>query len=246
MEDLSVLDFDYLQTAHGDWFVIGNHVEVVLEAVKREPKMPVIVGEACYEGHGGTAWEDMQRFLFWSSILSGTYGYTYGAESVFSSHVGGEVYPGIGGTYSSKSWKETYQLPGSKQLGIGKRLLERYPWWQLEPHPEWVKSCWYFQEADVHSREVHGWKRDQHYTCYAAGIPKKLRIIYSPTQRRHQPVIQGIESDVTYEAYFFDPATGKKSSLGIIKPNKEGEWTPSSGFIFQDAILVLEQHKISS
>jgi len=240
VEDLSVLDFDYLQTAHGDWFLIGDHVKMVLEAVKREPKMPVIVGEAFYEGHGGTAWEDIQRFSFWSSILSGTYGYTYGAESVFSSHVGGEIYPGIGGTYSSKSWKETYQLAGSKQLGIGKKLLERYPWWQLEPHPEWVESCWYFRKGDT-----HGWKRDQHYTCYAAGIPKKLRIIYSPTQRRHQPIIQGIESNVTYEAYFFDPATGKESSLGIVRPNKEGEWTPSSGFIFQDAILVLERQKSS-
>jgi len=239
VEDPSLLDFDYLQTAHGDWFIIADHVKTVVEAVKRKPKMPVIVGEVCYEGHGGTSWEDMQRFLFWSSILSGTCGHTYGAEGVWQMQTGdGEPLFGRGGVYGTKSWKETYQLPGSKQLGISKRLLERYPWWQLEPHPEWVKSCWYFQPGDKHA-----WKRDKYYTCYAAGIPKKLRIIYFPVQRFPQPVIQGLELDVTYQAYYFDPRTGKEYPLGMVKPNPRGDWSPSSPFIFQDGVLVLEQHK---
>jgi len=29
-------------------------------------------------------------------------------------------------------------LPGSRQVGFGKRLLESYPWPQFRPHPEWA------------------------------------------------------------------------------------------------------------
>jgi hypothetical protein len=31
--------------------------------------------------------------------------------------------------------------PGSTQLGIGKKLLEQYPWHRFEPHPEWVDAA---------------------------------------------------------------------------------------------------------
>jgi hypothetical protein len=30
------------------------------------------------------------------------------------------------------------QLPGSYQIGLGAKLLRRYPWWEFKPHPEWV------------------------------------------------------------------------------------------------------------
>jgi len=240
LDDPSLLDFDYVQICHGDWFIVGPYVEMILEAVKSKPKMPVIPAEACYEGHLGTGFEDLQRFFFWSGVLSGACGRGYGAEGVFSSHLGGEQYPGIGGTYSPKSWKEGYQLAGSKQLGISKKLLERYPWWQLEPHPEWVKRCWYFTAGDTHS-----WKRDKHYTCYAAGIPRELRIIYFPIQRFPRPVIGDIESDVTYRAFFFDPTTAREFPLGKVEPNEKGEWAPPSPFMAQDGILVLEREKSS-
>ena len=29
-------------------------------------------------------------------------------------------------------------LPGSRQVGLGKRLLEQYTWQQFQPHPEWA------------------------------------------------------------------------------------------------------------
>ncbi|MQY69557.1 MAG: DUF4038 domain-containing protein, partial [Firmicutes bacterium] len=170
----SLIDFDYLQTIHSNWFAIPSHVKMVVEAVNRKPKMPVMVGEAFYEGHAGTMWEDVQRFIFWSSILSGTCGHTYGCEGIFQTQpVGEEPFDDGRGrcTYGTRSWKETYQYAGSKQMGIAKRLLERYRWWRLEPHPEWVKRF----NIDT----IHGWQYPKEYnTCYAAGIPGELRIIY--------------------------------------------------------------------
>lgn len=131
LEDPSLVDFDMLQTAHGDWFIISEHVKMIIESVNRKPRLPVLVGEVCYEGHGGTAWEDMQRFLFWSSILSGVCGHTYGADGIFQVNTREKPfgYSVHGGTYSETAWEDAYQIPGSTQMGIAKRLLERYPWW---------------------------------------------------------------------------------------------------------------------
>lgn len=158
IEDPSLLDFEMIQTAHGDWGIVSKHMRMVIESINREPKVPSLVGEACYEGHGGTAWEDMQRFLFWSSILSGSCGHTYGADGIFQVNTQDKLFgpSAHGGIFSEIPWQKAYQFAGSTQLGIAKKLLTRYPWWQMQPHPEWVKSCG--------SAESHGWERDKYLT----------------------------------------------------------------------------------
>jgi len=50
VEDPSLLDFDMLQTGHGDRSSLPNTVNRVVESLQRERKMPVLVGEVCYEG----------------------------------------------------------------------------------------------------------------------------------------------------------------------------------------------------
>ncbi len=42
--------------------------------------MPVLNGEVAYEGIMGSNWEDVQRLMFWSCMLSGAAGHTYGAS----------------------------------------------------------------------------------------------------------------------------------------------------------------------
>ena len=48
---------------------------------------------------------------------------------------------GGGQVYDWTTWKEGMNYPGATQLGIGKKLLEQYPWWRFEPHPEWAPGC---------------------------------------------------------------------------------------------------------
>ena len=50
VEDASVLDFDMLQTGHSDRESIPNTVNSVTHSRDLSPKMPVLVGEVCYEG----------------------------------------------------------------------------------------------------------------------------------------------------------------------------------------------------
>jgi len=227
VEDISLIDFDMLQTGHGDRDAIPNHVNRVVESVNRKPRLPVLVGEVCYEGIMGASWENIQRFMFWSSILSGACGHTYGANGIWQVNTHQKPFGPSphGHSWGDMAWEDAYLLAGSTQMGIAKRLLERYPWWRLEPHPEWVKPHW---------------NSKNYLACYAAGIPGKLRIIFIPVQVG-TPIIKELEPEVTYQAFYYDPRNGKEYSLGIVKPNENGEWTAPIFPIFQDRILVFEK-----
>ena len=68
--DETVIDFDMLQTGHGDWIAAIATPPKVRAAYDRTPPMPVVIGECCYEGHMQTAFQDVQRYLFWTNMLT--------------------------------------------------------------------------------------------------------------------------------------------------------------------------------
>ena len=43
-----------------------------------------------------------------------------------------------GGSYGTISWDEAMNLAGSSQVAAGKKFLERFPWQEFAPHPEWA------------------------------------------------------------------------------------------------------------
>jgi len=192
--DETVIDFDMLQTGHGDWDAARGAIPKLQAAYARTPPMPVVLGEYCYEGHMQTAFQDVQRYVFWGTMLSGSAGHTYGAAGVWHASVEGD--PGIARVYDFTTWKEGMNFPGSTQLGLGKRLLEQYPWARFEPHPEWVEAG-----------------------CFAAGIPGEVRFIYLPRRNVYNwtgPVVKQLERDVPYHAFYFDPVNGKRYDLGTV------------------------------
>ena len=83
VEDASVLDFDMLQTGHSDRASIPSTINLVRASRVAQPAMPTINSEVCYEGILGTCFEDIQRFMVWSCLLSGTAGHTYGANGIW-------------------------------------------------------------------------------------------------------------------------------------------------------------------
>ena len=241
----SVLDFDMLQTGHGFPSALPNTIKLVNESRQRKPVMPVLEGEVLYEGIGAVASPQAQRWLFWACILNGAAGYTYGANGIWQVNTRKKPYgPSPHGmSWGNTPWEDACQLPGSEQIGLAKRLLARYPWWKLEPHPEWVEPGW--------TKELN----DLPFTCgrhdvpLAAGMPGKLRIIYSPMGTGLQRV-KGIEKNACYRAKFFDPITGAEKEVGEVKPDAKGNWSLPSLIpggiewvkwpIYQDWILVLE------
>lgn len=225
--DVNVIDYDMVGGNHdAPTAIAAKTLNILKSARATTPPMPVLVGETCYEGHMQQGFQDIQRHLFWMYSLNGAAGHTYGAAGVWHASVDGD--PGCANVYDWTTWREGMNYPGSTQLGLGKKLLEQYPWWRFEPHPEWVDGV-----------------------TYAAGIPGEVRFIYLPRRNIYNwegPTVKNLESDVTWHAYYFDPATGRRFDQGTIKAQAKPGDKMAKPVDFkrnvpspQDWVLVLER-----
>jgi hypothetical protein len=233
VSDPTVLDVDMLQTGHSGYPTLTDTVNLLEKALAHEPKMPVLVDEVNYEGIMESSREEMQRFLFWTSMLSGACGHTYGANGLWQVNTREKPYGKSphGSSWGDIPWQDAAQLPGSGQLGLGKRLLERYSWAKFQPHPEWV--------------EPHSTPENRH-NSYAAGIPGVVRLVFIPAMASWQAwsghlTVTGLETGVAYHARFFDPKTGRDYDLGAVSQTEPGKYIVPKPPIFQDWVLVLEK-----
>ena len=215
--DETVLNFDMLQTGHGGWPAAETIANKLAAARCRKPPMPVLVGEHSYEQHMQTGFADVQRFVFWSTMLSGSAGLTYGAAGIWHASVEGD--PGLGHIYDRTTWKDGMGFAGSSQLGYGKKLLEQYPWEQFEPHADWTAAG-----------------------SFAAGIPGKVRFIYTPNRGVYNwngLQVKGLEPRIKYRMFYFDPVRGTRDDLGLVMSLAEKQNQPFPGHTepleFEDA-----------
>jgi hypothetical protein len=230
----AVLDFDMMMPGQGggfgekpplgDWGRTPLRTTAIVQAAyAKTPPMPLVIGEICYEDHMMTNGAELQRQVFWSSLLLGVRGFTYGAEGLWQMNSETER----GAEYAFTPWFEAMHYKGSTQLGMGKKLLQAYPWWRFEPHPEWVVP-----HATILTDQG---RTSDHRTVqkafealngrwdlpYAAGIPGEVRIIYIPGHYYDwtAPTVKGLERDVPYHAFLFDPVRAKRYELGLIVNN---------------------------
>lgn len=224
VEDPTLMDFEMLQTGHGDIDSVPNVIKCVRQSVGAEPVMPVINSEVNYEGIMGRCWQNIQRLDFYHTMLNGAAGFTYGANGIWQLNTREKPYGPSphGRSWGSTPWQDAAQLPGSAQVGFGAALLRRLPWWQLESHPEWI---------DDSKRE------NDPYAPVAVGIPGKLRLVYSP-HCWNAPRVKQL-GDARYRAAWFDPCTGLETDLGPVQPDAEGAWTPPFPPEVHDWLLIL-------
>ncbi|OGV70433.1 MAG: hypothetical protein A3K19_12705 [Lentisphaerae bacterium RIFOXYB12_FULL_65_16] len=231
VNDTAVLDLDMLQTGHGDRASLGNTLRLVTEAYGREPRLPVINSEVCYEGIGEACRQEVQRLMFWASVLSGACGHTYGANGIWQVNRREQPYgPSPHGmSWGNTPWDEASQLPGSAQLGLAKALLARFEWWRMEPHPEWIEPHWTPQNP---------------LQPFAAGIPGELRIAYLPLMW-NLPTVKALEPGIAYRAFLWNPVNGDEYPAGECRADANGDWRPALPRfpIYQDWVLVLERER---
>ncbi len=224
--DAALLDFDMLQTGHSGRDSVRNTIVSVNRSLSLSPKMPVLVGEVCYEGIMESSWQEVQRFMFWSCILSGAGGHTYGANGLWQINTREKPY-GLsphGHSWGGPPWEVAARLPGSGQIGLGKKLLERYSWWKLEPRADIV--------------EPH-WSADNYWQPFAAEIPGEAIIAFSPgggTALRFRNL-----APRPYQGFFFNVSDGIQHSFGEVTPDAEGTWKAPEFPIFRDWVLVLDR-----
>jgi len=227
VDDPGLLDIEMLQTGHGGYASIPNTVDKLRTAVAQEPRMPSLVAEVSYEGIQEGSREEIQRFMFWACTLSGAAGHTYGANGLWQLNRPEEPFGPSphGSSWGDVPWQEAYRLPGSTQVALGKRLLERFAWWRFEPHQEWVSPSA---------------KPGDYVQPYCAGIPGEVRVVFVPGPRAGV-MLRGMEAGVTYRAFYFNPCNGREHALGAVKADERGDWQAPKPPIFQDWILVMER-----
>jgi hypothetical protein len=225
--DPSLLDFDMLQTGHAGPTVLEHTIRTLRTSYAAPPRMPVLNSEVAYEALFDAIPASAVRRVFWASVLSGAAGHTYGANGIWQVNRVDQAY-GVsphGANYGTIPWDRAMHLDGSRQLGLGKGLLERFAWHQFEPHPEWA--------AFATAKPENPWD-----VPYAAGIPEVVRVIYSP--RGVAVRVAGLHPGAPYTAERWAPDSGATVQLGQVYPNAAGSWVcppPDDGG--SDWILVL-------
>ena len=253
LQDESLTDFQLFQPSHAGWASIEVEIaQLNTHYARTAVTKPLVVGEIGYERLGGMHLEDFQRVGFWLAMLNGAAGFSYGADGVWESYTSDKPFHRL--KWSLLTWEEGMSLPGSYQIGLGAKLLEQYRWWRFEPHPEWVTphgttlleprggvnrfhvdiaSEWPEAFGNVAHVESE-WKKKNgdFHLPYAAGIPGEVRFIYMPyfgLYPHDPPTILGIERNVRYHAYYWEPSSGIKIDLGAVQQRSRG------GLIFTDA-----------
>jgi hypothetical protein len=226
VEDAAVLDFDMLQTGHSDRQSIPNTINTVTGSLDRTPRMPVLVGEVCYEGILEQSRQEIQRFMFWSCMLSGAGGHTYGANGIWQVNSRDKPY-GLsphGHSWGDTPWQTAYQLPGSGQLGLGKSLLQRYSWWNLRPSPESVTPHW---------------SKGEYWRPFAGLIPGEAVIAFIPPGGSS---IHFAKPDfVPTRGFFFNPSDGIEIAFDHVTPDSSGAIPAPELPIFRDWVMVLDR-----
>ncbi len=166
-DDPALLDIDLLQTPHGQREAVEPTIRTMQESYADRPTMPVIDGEAAYEMLGDSLPTKWTRQMFWLCLTNGAAGHTYGANGIWQCNRPGEPHGpsphhngGVG--YGKIPWNEAMNLPGSRQVGLGKKLFERFEWQKFAPHPDWAV----YEESATRQQPAWG-----HWIWYPEGDP---------------------------------------------------------------------------
>ncbi|MBQ0106137.1 MAG: DUF4038 domain-containing protein, partial [Armatimonadetes bacterium] len=195
LSDYSLLDFNMMQSYHGG-FEYKHTVKMLRYAADIEPKKPYLIGEAYFEGILEQTREEVQRIVFWASMMNGAFGYTYGANGIWQLNEEGNPFRNNpkGVHWGDTPWKEAMRFNGAVQLGKAREFLLDYDWEKFEVHGEWAVPN---NENGVDKDEYAG------NEPWAWGIPGSVRMFYFSLT--HAPLVglkavKDIEDD-RYTAY---------------------------------------------
>jgi Protein of unknown function (DUF4038) len=234
-DDPALLDFDLLQTPHGRRPAAAVAVRAVRESVAASPAMPVVDGEASYEMLNDSLPTEWTRAMFWLCLTNGAAGHTYGANGIWQLNRRGQPHGpspnGKGNGYGVIPWDEAMNLPGSAQMGHGKRFFESLPWTRLAPVPD--GAAW----AEPAKAAAPG-DPDPPPGPQACGVGDRLRVVYALDPR---PVaVRGLRPMSSYRVTHFDPVTGERTPAPAATTDARGEWRCDPPRHGHDWVLLLE------
>jgi hypothetical protein len=246
LQEEALTDFKFFQPAHFGWGSIAVEVAQLTAHYARESvRKPLVIGEIGYETLGKQHYEDFQRTAFWLGMLNGAAGHSYGANGTWEAYTSDK--PLHRKKWSFLTWEEGMQLPGSYQVGLGSKLLRKFPWWRFAPEPEWIYPRgttffepreeapdrfqmsligeWSSTEDGTRPRSEWSERNGNFRLPYAAGIAGEVRIVYLPffgLISPAAPTIFALEEGVRYRAYYWEPSSGIEIDLGAVQRPQPG------------------------
>ena len=174
---------------------------------KAFPKVPIQLGEG-YSDFGdakqheenGTNGRWGNRFVLrrqaWWNILSGGMGNAFGAEGIWNKNSDGEI------------WQKSVDYASSNDLAFVKQLIDKIKWWKLQPDID-------------HQLLVGGYgtyMADDYAVC-AVSENGMQAVIYTPVKQSLELKLPDFGQHC--RARWFDPVTGKYSSIDMMFPEKK-------------------------
>ncbi|HEY2146522.1 MAG TPA: DUF4038 domain-containing protein, partial [Pirellulales bacterium] len=231
-DDERLLDFDMLQTPHGQAEAAPVAVRAMRESYAAKPTMPVIDGEASYEmlnDNLPTAWT---RAMFWLCLTNGAAGHTYGANGIWQVNRRGDPHGPSphGGNYGKIAWDEAMRLLGSEQVALGKKFFESLPWTKLAPIDG--AAAWLDEPANAPPQM----KPVAPQTC---GIGDGLLVIYG--LKPQGIAVSRLRPNAVYHVTLFDPVTGKRTKEHDVAADANGSFSLATPHLDHDFVWLLER-----
>lgn len=230
VSDDTVLDYNMLQTPHGQREAVAPTFNIAHNAYEMKPTMAILNGEASYERLSDTIATEWTRAMFWISMMNGAAGHTYGANGIWQCNRREQPHGASphGGTYGKISWDEAMQLPGSAQVGFGKSFLEQFAW----------RSC-----VPMNSGTSWATAGDAPIAPCVLGHSNDMRIIYAIASK--PVIVTGLRANTKFYYTAFDPVGGNSAAVNELVTNEAGKLTiepPTS----HDWVAVLETENTQS
>ncbi len=228
------LDFHTVQTGHMP-NALQAGIDTMTIASTKVPGKLVINAEPPYENHGGTNGPDIQRHAFWSAMLGGYKGYTYGAAGVFQANDADRPTPNRpdGGVFDRSTWVDALDYPGLPQLAQGIKLLRSMPFESFtdQSHRFHVPLRW---GADLYRPALR---------LYAAGVAGECILVYIPLRWYHWDglTLKDLAPSERYHATYIDPESFDTIDAGITTPDEHGHWTGPITPYLHDWLILLKR-----
>ncbi|NPA30139.1 MAG: DUF4038 domain-containing protein [Epsilonproteobacteria bacterium] len=230
LSDPSSLDFEMLQTGHGDEESVRSAAITVAEAQREVSNKPVVMAEVTYEGILGRNGADVVEKAFWVSILNGASGFTYGANGIWQVNRPDRPFgkSPSGGDWGKTPWREAMTLPGAQRVGAGMRFLQEMSELPLTPCEQ---NAWPFGKQETLEGPFFARNGKRLLVCYGSDGGFLRRIFGF---RFHD-----LLPNSRYRIDCFNPQTGEKTFLKTVVSDQKGDLVVRHRFLAKSRVLAL-------
>ena len=229
VNDSALIDINLLQASHNSYASVQKGVELL--KISQKLSMPTIMDEINYEGILRDTHAGVQRVGFWSSVLSGSKGFGYGANGIWQVNTLDEPYGNSpsGANWGNQTWQDALELKGAKDIAKAKEFLEELPWQYLEPMQEQI-------EPKINSKDVRAIR--------VAGVSNYLRVVYiynpiAPWDKHYS--LTSLEKNQEYNLFFWDPQNYIKYPIQKVFSNSSGKVEIPTPPSMDDWVVVIEK-----